>query len=122
VRSLESVRFEKPAPDFSPPHSLRPSEIFSGAARFPTTTSLLTASASPLARFLYNSETNLSQLADSQMNREQPLLSLMPGESNLAGFKNKNLTPYICIGGIRSDNPKVYLHSLTDSEFVLYDM
>ena len=77
VRSLEDVRFEKAA-DFSPPNSFRSSEIFSGAARFPTTSALLDA-ASPLARFLYSSETNLSQLADSQMTREQPLLSLMPG-------------------------------------------
>ena len=82
VRSLEDVRFEKAA-DFSPPNSFRSSELFSGAARFPTTSALLDA-ASPLARFLYSSETNLSQLADSQMTREQPLLSLMPGLFNFS--------------------------------------
>jgi len=57
--------------------------MFSGVAvgRFPaTTTSSTMLDSSPLARFLYNSETNLSQLAaESQLSREQPLLSLMPG-------------------------------------------
>ncbi len=79
VRSLEDVRFEKSS-DFSPPSSFQTSEIFSGSSRFPTSvSSALLDSASPLARFLYNSETNLSKLADSQMTREQPLLTLMPG-------------------------------------------
>ena len=84
VRSLEDVRFEKAA-DFSPPNSFRSSELFSGAARFPTTSALLDA-ASPLARFLYSSETNLSQLAESQMTREQPLLCLVPGLTRPLSF------------------------------------
>lgn len=85
VRSLEDVRFDvETVADFSPPPtSFKSNEIFSAATattsnRFPTSSSSMLDS-SPLARFLYNSETNLSQLAESQMSREQPLLSLMPG-------------------------------------------
>jgi len=109
VRSLEDIRFENSS-QLSPRYCLNcsvlflfkkikpniylfkirasyhTSEFFNPARYQTSASSTLLDEASPLVKFLYNSDTNLNMFPDVNFAREQPLLSLGPGTHHI--FKN----------------------------------